>query len=299
VESLLLIYQSSGNVHGLEELVPLASNTWFNEVQQGNANVAMMCLLLANKLEQCLDLLLSAKRFTEAAFFARTYLPSSMSSVTILWKDFLVECKKPVLANSIADPGQYPSKFRGFETSVRVQDYFKKRALLPATAYKNIEQFDQIDFVKGITIFILELENGNTLESIFGNIKENKRTASPDRKQTPLQKDLSQTTSAQMPVSLKNNDQTKILSPNRSPSPKTETLPSHKDLQARPASLVKEEESRGRPQTLLQPATKSSTRSSSKFEDNFDEARDLLSDNMSHLSMEVNTTGTNSIRVIN
>lgn len=47
----------------------------------GKQNIAFLCHLLLGRLDACIDLLLSCGRLPEAAFFARTYVPSRMSEV--------------------------------------------------------------------------------------------------------------------------------------------------------------------------------------------------------------------------
>ena len=46
---------------------------------QNRQNIAFLCQLLLGNLGACVDLLLAAGRIPEAAFFARTYLPSRIS----------------------------------------------------------------------------------------------------------------------------------------------------------------------------------------------------------------------------
>ncbi len=58
-------------------------------------------------------------RLPEAAFFARTYLPSKMSEVTQVWKKDL-EKQNAKAAESLADPEEYPNLFPNLEWALKV-----------------------------------------------------------------------------------------------------------------------------------------------------------------------------------
>ena len=47
--------------------------------EAGKNNVSFMAFFLTGNLEKCLDILIESGRVPEAAFFARTYLPSEVS----------------------------------------------------------------------------------------------------------------------------------------------------------------------------------------------------------------------------
>lgn len=49
---------------------------------QGKHNVEFLAAFLLGRLSDCVDLLISNGRIPEAAFFARTYLPSRVSEVS-------------------------------------------------------------------------------------------------------------------------------------------------------------------------------------------------------------------------
>ena len=72
LSGLLLLHSAHGSAAGLAALVGKAEAA-------GRLNVAFLCQLLAGRLDACVDLLLAAGRIPEAAFFARTYLPSRIS----------------------------------------------------------------------------------------------------------------------------------------------------------------------------------------------------------------------------
>lgn len=66
----------------------------------GINNVAFMANFVLGNLEECLNILVKTNRLPEAAFFARTYLPSEISRVLPMWKAELV--KTGLLLNSIS-----------------------------------------------------------------------------------------------------------------------------------------------------------------------------------------------------
>ena len=49
----------------------------------GKNNVAFLSHFILGDLEKCLDVLIESGRLPEAAFFARTYLPSQISKVLV------------------------------------------------------------------------------------------------------------------------------------------------------------------------------------------------------------------------
>lgn len=69
----MLLYQAAGNVAGLTEIAGLAAT-------KGETNIAFTCYFLVSETEKCVDLLVSTKRYPEAAFFAHTYAPRYLFS---------------------------------------------------------------------------------------------------------------------------------------------------------------------------------------------------------------------------
>jgi hypothetical protein len=60
----------------------------------GGAQVAFLCLFLLSDLDGCIKLLCETGRVPEAAFMARTYLPSKASEVVALWREDLAGVNK-------------------------------------------------------------------------------------------------------------------------------------------------------------------------------------------------------------
>jgi coatomer subunit beta' len=72
--------------------------------------VAFICYFLLGKLEDSLNLLCDTGRIPEAAFLARTYLPSHVSRIVKLWKLDLKSVNEKA-AESLADPLEYANLF--------------------------------------------------------------------------------------------------------------------------------------------------------------------------------------------
>ncbi|CAH8656088.1 unnamed protein product [Schistosoma rodhaini] len=132
--SLMLLATSSGNRKLLEWIGKEAAT-------KGNDNIAFLARFLVTDLEGCLELLTNAKRFPEAAFFARTYLPSYMPEIVEQWRNWLDKSNKASakIANSLANPKDYPNLFPDLEEALSTEKWLKAdreaRLNLPASAY--------------------------------------------------------------------------------------------------------------------------------------------------------------------
>lgn len=69
---LLLLASSAGSASLMNKLAETS-------LAAGQNNVAFASTFLLGRLEQCLDILINTNRLAEAAFFARTYMPSQIS----------------------------------------------------------------------------------------------------------------------------------------------------------------------------------------------------------------------------
>ena len=74
LSGLLLLHTATGSATGMQALVGSAHD-------QGKQNVEFLAAFLLGRLSHCVDLLVASGRIPEAAFFARTYLPSRVSEV--------------------------------------------------------------------------------------------------------------------------------------------------------------------------------------------------------------------------
>ncbi len=84
--SLMLFYQSYGDIDGMVEVAKLAES-------QGKYNIAFQAYFNMADADSCLAILVKSKRYPESAMFARAYLPSKLPEMTKLWEDSLKEKK--------------------------------------------------------------------------------------------------------------------------------------------------------------------------------------------------------------
>ncbi|KJE89459.1 coatomer subunit beta [Capsaspora owczarzaki ATCC 30864] len=130
---LLLLFSCIGNGNSIHKLGQLA-------IDVGQNNIAFVCYFLTGDLEHCLDLLCSTGRLPEAAFFARTYLPSKVSSVVRLWRENLATTNKKA-AESLADPMEYENLFPDLSFALTAERLMKATRLrpVPAGQYANFK----------------------------------------------------------------------------------------------------------------------------------------------------------------
>ncbi len=88
-------------------------------------NVAFLALFLLGDVEACLDLLCSVGRIPEAAFLARTYMPSHVTRIVKMWKKDLATVSQHA-ADSLADPEEYEDMFPDFQSALKAEEAFKK-----------------------------------------------------------------------------------------------------------------------------------------------------------------------------
>jgi len=107
---LLLLATTMGNG---EMIGKLASSS----LASGKNNVAFLSLFIRGDLEQCLDLLISTNRLPEAAFFARSYMPSKLPQVLMMWKDHVATFSEKA-SKSLANPEEYKNLFPNYDRSL-------------------------------------------------------------------------------------------------------------------------------------------------------------------------------------
>lgn len=146
---LLLMYSAIGNFSGMEALAKSA------EVD-GKTNIAFSAYLLTGNIEACVNILIATNRLPEAAFFARTYLPSRVDEIVGLWKTDLSEVSESA-AKALISPSDDKASFPDFDIALKVQEMFlAQRAStlatgIPATDYptaKDDLELDLIELVK-------------------------------------------------------------------------------------------------------------------------------------------------------
>ncbi|KAJ1070712.1 hypothetical protein K5549_003691 [Capra hircus] len=133
---LLLLATASGNASMVSKLAEGAE-------RDGKNNVAFMSYFLQGKLDACLELLIRTGRLPEAAFLARTYLPSQVSRVVKLWRENLSKVNQKA-AESLADPTEYENLFPGLKEAFVVEEWVKETHadLWPAKQYPLVTELD-------------------------------------------------------------------------------------------------------------------------------------------------------------
>jgi len=129
---LLLLSTSAGNREMMEKLAVSSESDKKN-------NVSFMAYFLLGNLKKCLQILIDTDRIPEAAFFARTYMPSEVPRIVGLWKAMV----KDKMGQSLADPSQYPNLFPQYIDTVKTQQYLQEtewQKILPADDFTHIPQ---------------------------------------------------------------------------------------------------------------------------------------------------------------
>ncbi|XP_005099692.1 coatomer subunit beta' [Aplysia californica] len=129
---LLLLASSAGNKDMVGRLGEAAGKS-------GQNNVAFLSNFVLGRCEECLEILINTGRLPEAAFFARTYLPSQISRVVSLWKENVAAVSQKS-ADSLADPTDYENLFPGLRDGFKTEQFLKpqREKVLPAAAYSKI-----------------------------------------------------------------------------------------------------------------------------------------------------------------
>ncbi|CAL9684704.1 unnamed protein product [Knipowitschia caucasica] len=115
---LLLLATASGNAPMVGKLAEGADS-------DGKTNVAFLAYFMQGRLDKCLDLLIRTERLPEAAFLARTYLPSQVSRVVGLWKQSLSRQNQKAAA-ALADPCSYSNLFPGLQRALVAEQYLQE-----------------------------------------------------------------------------------------------------------------------------------------------------------------------------
>jgi len=115
---LLLLATAAGNGDMVAKLGVQAE-------QAGKNNVSFLSYFMLGDLEKCLQVLLDSKRIPEAAFFARTYLPSEISRIVELWREELSKVNEKA-GQSLADPKDYPNLFPDYNATLAAQQMLTK-----------------------------------------------------------------------------------------------------------------------------------------------------------------------------
>lgn len=134
---LLLLYSSTANYDGLQTLANMAE-------KKGRNNIVFLAHLLLGDLNECLNILIATKRFPEAAFFARTYVPSKVGEMVSIWRDELMPINSRV-AKSLACPELNDTYFPDLKSALEVEQKLQtiRSTVEPASTYaSSISRFE-------------------------------------------------------------------------------------------------------------------------------------------------------------
>ncbi|KAK5583078.1 hypothetical protein RB653_004668 [Dictyostelium firmibasis] len=233
---LLLLYTSTGNLEGMKVLAKLAD-------EKGQTNISFICnLLLPNSLLNCLNTLCSSGDYSEAAFMARTYLPSMVPEMVEKWRENLKNTSSKA-SEALSNPIDFPNLFPQYDLSIKAEKYFEslRSQQKPASDYsktlqqslakkqrnllEEIESVSQQDYDKVLSsLQHFGLHSGTNNDNGNGNHNDdynnnnnnnnnNENTTDTSTKNTSLLDDLDFTTTTTTTTTQK------VASPISSPSP--------------------------------------------------------------------------------
>ncbi|VFQ87388.1 unnamed protein product [Cuscuta campestris] len=157
LSGMLLLYSSLGDADGITELASLAK-------EQGKNNVSFLCLFLLGKVDECIQLLVDSGRIPEAAFMARSYLPSKVSEVVSIWRKDLNKVNQKA-ADALADPEKYPNLFEDWQVALAVESSIAETRgnYPPAAEYLNYADRSRVNLVDAFRN--MRIEEGEHLEN--------------------------------------------------------------------------------------------------------------------------------------
>lgn len=138
---LLMLYTAVGDRKGVTTLAE-------NAVLQGKFNIAFVSFFILGEIENCFELLLDTNRIPEAAFLARTYLPSQISRAVKLWRENLKQVSDRAAAG-LADPAEYPNLFPDLVWALKVEEVFKRNRnkTVPASEFPTAKDDLDLDLI--------------------------------------------------------------------------------------------------------------------------------------------------------
>lgn len=152
---LLLMYTAIGNFSGMEKLAAAAE-------ADGKTNIAFSAYLVTGNVEACVELLVKTNRLPEAAFFARTYLPSKVDDIVKLWKADLSNISESA-ADALISPSEDKSSFPDFDVALQVENLFLNQR--SATAANGISSSDYLTAKDDLELNLIELIKSRVTES--------------------------------------------------------------------------------------------------------------------------------------
>ena len=98
--SLLLFYSSYGDEQGLNYLLDKSE-------EKGKYNIAYESAYLLALPERCVTILIKSKRYSEAAMFAKSYIPSMIPQVMKEWSEILKQNELPFIPENIFESSSH------------------------------------------------------------------------------------------------------------------------------------------------------------------------------------------------
>jgi len=144
LSGLLLIYTAKADARGVQNLIALAK-------EEGKTNITFLCSFLLGKTEECVDLLSESGRIPEAAFFARTYVPSKITEMVGEWKEDLKKTSK-VAAESLADPTSHADLFPDMEWALKAEELRTQlnSTSIPSRSFSDYEGCTMADLISQV-----------------------------------------------------------------------------------------------------------------------------------------------------
>jgi len=225
INGLLLIHCSTGNMEGLENLAKTS-------IEKGKNNVAFLCYFLMRRVDDCLKLLCETGRIPEAAFLARTYLPSHVSEIVKLWRQDLQTINEKA-AESLADPAEYENLFPEFGLALKAESYFNQitHTKVPASKYPSVREDldrDLIEEIKSIDLSSIPAQKSVIESNPFINNSQStsqtpvvvtSSTNSKPNQPSPTTSQSSQQSTPTKSINLTGSTENKNAPPNVSSSP--------------------------------------------------------------------------------
>lgn len=169
---LLLMYTAIGNFTGMKKLAAAAE-------ADGKTNIAFSAYLVTGNVEACVDLLVKTNRLPEAAFFARTYLPSKVDEIVKLWKADLSNISESA-ADALISPSEDKSSFPDFDVALQVENLFLNQRA--ATAANGIPSSDYLTAKDDLELNLIDLIKSRVTESTDSVSIQNEPADKPEEK---------------------------------------------------------------------------------------------------------------------
>ncbi|XP_012544783.1 coatomer subunit beta' isoform X3 [Bombyx mandarina] len=134
--ALLLFAVSTGDKPLLQEVARMSS-------ESGDDNIAFVAHFTLNDLDRCLELLISRNKLPEAAFFARSYIPSKICEVVKMWRESVGATNKKS-GQSLADPVNYENLFPEYNESLELEYFQREFGYEQSTAMEAVEPNSKI-----------------------------------------------------------------------------------------------------------------------------------------------------------